>query len=98
VNAFDDPEVKGLQDRLRYRLERYPILDVDTLSKSIDEPSFDLTLAEIRQRFGAWNHVLKDDPLLRAIDENPFVKTNVVATYGDGLRGVASELQLSAAQ
>jgi hypothetical protein len=97
LKTFDEPEISGLEARLGYRLEQYPILDVATLARSLDQESFDITLKEIRQGFETWSRLLKDDPVLRTIDENPFVKTNVVTAYSDALRGIASELQLSAA-
>jgi hypothetical protein len=98
LNAFDDAEVRGLNDRLGIMLERYPDLDLNTLAKSTDQASFDRTFAQTRRVFDSWTRIIKDDPALHAIDENPFVKINLVSTYSEALRGVASQLQLSAAK
>jgi hypothetical protein len=78
-------------------LERYPTLDFDGLAKSADAGAFDRLLEKTGQGITEWAGLLKGDAALRAIDENPFVKTSVVATLGDGLRNVVKELKLSGA-
>jgi hypothetical protein len=94
LNAFDDPQVKGLHERLGIMLERYPILSFDTLAQSTDAAAFERSLAGTRQGIAEWTSLLKGDPALVAIDENPFVQTNVVAVYSDALRSIAGELKI----
>ena len=95
LDAFDDPDVKSVRDRLGAVLDRYPDLDFAGLAGAADQAAYDRSLAQTRQGIASWARLLKGDPALRAIDENPFVNANVISTLGDSLKSIAGELKLA---
>jgi hypothetical protein len=94
LDAFDDPDVASVRDRLGSALDRYPKLDFSGLAGATDQAAYDRTLEQTRARVAQWRRLLDQDPALRAIDENPFVNTNVVRTFGDALDRIAGELKV----
>jgi hypothetical protein len=94
LNAFDDPDVVAVRDRLATMLDRFPKLDFDSLSKATDVASFDRSFAAAKDGITQWRQMLERDPALKAIDENPFVDLDIVATYGDALGRIAGELKV----
>jgi hypothetical protein len=94
LNAFDDPDVVSVRDRLANVLDRFPKLDFDSLARSTDAAAFDRTFATTKAGIAQWRQALERDPALRAIDENPFSPTQVVSTLGDALTRIAGELKV----
>jgi len=94
LNAFDDPDVISVRDRLANVLDRLPKLDFDSLSRATDAAAFDRTFATTKAGIAQWRQALERDPALRAIDENPFSPTQVVSTLGDALTRIAGELKV----
>jgi hypothetical protein len=94
LNAFDDPDVASVRDRLDTVLDRFPKLDFDTLAQSADAATFDRNLATARTSITEWQRLLGRDPALRAIDENPFTATDIAATLGDALARISGELKV----
>ena len=94
LNAFDDADVVSVRDRLDTVLTRLPKLDFESLARSTDAATFDRNLAATRTRIAEWLRLLQRDPAVRAIDENPFVETDIAATFGDALSRIAGELKV----
>ncbi len=94
LNAFDDPDVVSVRDRLANVLDRLPKLDFDSLSRATDAAAFDRSFAATKAGIAQWRQALERDPALRAIDENPFAPTQVVSTLGDALTRIAGELKV----
>ncbi len=94
LNAFDDPDVVAVRDRLATMLDRYPKLDFDSLSKATDVAAFDRSVAAAKAGITQWMQMLERDPALKAVDENPFVDLDIVATFGDALGRIAGELKV----
>jgi hypothetical protein len=94
LNAFDDPDVVSVRDRLANVLDRFPKLDFDSLARSTDAAAFDRAFATTKAGIAQWRQALERDPALRAIDENPFSPTQVVSTLGDALTRIAGELKV----
>ncbi len=94
LDAFDDPDVRSVRDRLGSVLERYPNLDFTGLAGAADQAAYDRSLTQTRQGIAGWARLLTGDTALHAIDENPFVSTNVVDTLGESLKSIAGELKL----
>jgi hypothetical protein len=94
LNAFDDPDVVSVRDRLATMLDRYPQLDFDSLARATDAATFDRSFATTKSGITQWMQMLQRDPALRAIDENPFVELDVAATFGDALGKIAGELKI----
>ena len=94
LNAFDDADVVSVRDRLATLLDRYPKLDFDSLAKATDAAAFDRSFAAAKAGITQWRQMLERDPALKAIDENPFVDLDIVATYNDALSRIAGELKV----
>jgi hypothetical protein len=94
LNAFDDPDVVSVRDRLATMLDRFPKLDFDSLAKAADAAAFDRSFAATKAGITQWRQMLERDPALKAIDENPFVDLDIVATYGDALGKIAGDLKV----
>ncbi len=94
LNAFDDPAVASVRDRLANVLDRFPKLDFDSLARATDAAAFDRSFATTKAGIAQWRQALERDPALRAIDENPFAPTQVVSTLGDALTRIAGELKV----
>jgi hypothetical protein len=94
LNAFDDPDVVSVRDRLATVLDRFPKLDFDSLAKASDAAAFDRSFAATKAGITQWQQMLKADPALKALDENPFVDLDIVSTFGDALGKIAGELKV----
>jgi hypothetical protein len=92
--AFDEPGISSIRERLATLLNGYPDLDLATLASSGDQAAFDRSLEKTRTGIVQWRRMLAGDPALRTIDENPFVKTNVVRRFDDALGVISNQLKL----
>jgi hypothetical protein len=95
LDAFDDPDVQSIRERLSSALDKYPRLDLASLAGANDPVDFGSRLEKTRGTVAEWRKLLAADAALRAMDENPFgVDVSIVDTYGDALDSIATELKL----
>lgn len=95
LNAFDDPTASSVNDGLSSFLDKYPDPDFNALVQSSDQASFSNGLEKTRQRLKEWQGLVGQGGALSTIDQNPFVRTNIVSTVNSAVSSINSELKLA---
>ncbi len=95
LSSFDDPSVTSVSDGLNTLLDKLQDPDFGALSRSTDQSSFASELQKTRQRMNEWRSLFDQGGAFQAIDENPFVKTDLAGVVGDALSSIGKELQIA---
>ncbi len=95
LSTFDDPSATSVHDGLNTLIDKLQDPDFGALSRSTDPSSFASELQKTRQRMNEWQSLIGQGGAFQAVDENPFVPTDIVGTVNNALTSIERELQIA---